>query len=76
MSGRGVQEEVLVLPKPCRPQDQFNASTYLSTPYDDSGNQGLLIEVVTDIIYENHIERFSEVSKQKIYSKIATSAIQ
>ena len=38
---------------------------YLSTPYDDSGNQGLLIEVVTDIIYENHIERFSEVSKEK-----------
>ena len=40
--------------------------TYLSSPYDDSGNKGLLIEVGTDIIYENHIERLSEVSKQKI----------
>jgi hypothetical protein len=50
-------------------QSSVTCFTYLSTPYDDSGNQGLLIEVVTDIIYENHIERFSEVSKQKIYSR-------
>ena len=26
----------------------------------DSETNGLLVEVVTDIIYENHIERFSE----------------
>jgi hypothetical protein len=40
-------------------------STYLSAPFDDSGNQGLLVEVAADIIYEKHIERFSEVLKEK-----------
>ena len=34
----------------------------------DSETNGLLVEVVTDIIYENHIERFLEISKQKISS--------